>query len=71
MKIPVTAPVLGVVTLIFAETGTQVSKDDVVMQIESMKYFFDVVVPEDGTFELATSLGQLVDENGIVGYINR
>lgn len=52
-----------------AEEGAFVHKDDVILQIECFKMFFDTKAPVDGKIEWLVKLGQLVEENQVVAYV--
>lgn len=71
MRYGIRSPVLGVVNMIFAETGAKVSAGDIIIVIEAMKMSFEVVVPTDGQVDLQVQLGQTVDSGQLLAYINQ
>lgn len=69
MTAEVRSPCLGVASMRLAEEGAKVEKGAIIMQIEVMKFFYDVLAPASGRVAWRVKLGQLVEENQVIGYI--
>jgi len=69
MRIEVLAPCLGVAAMRLAEEGAVVEKEAIIMQIEVMKFFYDVPAPATGKVQWLVKLGQLVEMNQVLAYI--
>lgn len=63
------SPVVGAVAVRYVEDGLTVSTDEVVGEVESMKTFFQLVAPHDGTIRWLVELGEVIDDQTPVAEI--
>ncbi len=59
----------GTLCLLQCETGSRVSRGEVIAQIECMKVQFAVESPADGIIEWRYDLGEVVGPSDILAYI--
>lgn len=69
LKETLTANVSGIVAQVYAPTGTLVKENELILQIECMKCYFDIVAGINGKLELIIKPGEYVQELQELGYI--
>ena len=63
------SPISGLVAIIHCPTDTQVTANELILQIECMKMYFDITAGLDGKVNLMVKQGEFVQENQELGEI--
>lgn len=66
---PIRSPMVGMVSMVFVETGATVAKDERVAEIECMKTFFGVTAPKAGVLKLRIEPGSYVGQDEVLGWV--
>lgn len=68
-RAPIRTPVVGTLSIIYADEGATVDAGDTVGECESMKLFFPLVAPVAGTVHWRFNLGEIVGETDVIAEI--
>lgn len=63
------SPLSGIIYQIYATSGSLVSENELILQIECMKLFYDVTAGLNGRLDLKVQSGEFVQEGQEIGTI--
>lgn len=69
MKTDVISPLMGSISMIFAEEGAIVAEGDKLLAVECMKMQYDIEAPADGRLVLKVELGDIVGQDDLLAVI--